>query len=181
MENKIPSQLEPWSDLEGKVVLVTGASAGLGREFCTDLAKAGCYIVAAARRADRLKSLCDEINEVSATTRAVAIELDVTAGRNTIEAAAQKAWSVFGRIDVLINNAGIRGTSLHLQMIMQVSVIIFLRFVRRLLSRNNLFIQIFRTLTFKIKSVKRRYVTYFFYAPHTYRGNKKKQRGSLSV
>ncbi|KAK1365982.1 3-oxoacyl-[acyl-carrier-protein] reductase 3, chloroplastic [Heracleum sosnowskyi] len=109
MENKVSRQLQPWCDLEGKVVLVTGASAGLGRQFCTDLAKAGCYIVAAARRANRLSSLCDEINEIATTTQAVAMELDVTAGRNTIEGAAQKAWAVFGRIDVLINNAGIRG------------------------------------------------------------------------
>lgn len=109
MASTVSSQLEPWRDLGGKVVLVTGASAGLGREFCTDLAKAGCRIVAAARRADRLKSLCDEINQFATTPRAVALELDVTADRKTIEAAAQKAWAAFGRIDVLINNAGIRG------------------------------------------------------------------------
>ena len=92
------------------MVLVTGASAGLGREFCTDLAKAGCFIVAAARRAELLKSLCDEINGSSTITRAVGVELDVAAAGDIIEATARKAWNVFGRIDVLINNAGIRGT-----------------------------------------------------------------------
>lgn len=40
----------PWSRLEGRVVLVTGASSGLGREFCLDLARAGCLVVAARRR-----------------------------------------------------------------------------------------------------------------------------------
>ncbi|RWW43697.1 hypothetical protein BHE74_00050611, partial [Ensete ventricosum] len=53
--------------LKGKVVMVTGASSGIGREICLDLAAAGCKIVAAARRVDRLKSLCDEINGSSNT------------------------------------------------------------------------------------------------------------------
>ncbi|KAJ8420604.1 hypothetical protein Cgig2_001737 [Carnegiea gigantea] len=94
-------------DLEGKVVMVTGASAGLGLEFCLDLAKAGCRIIAAARRIDRLKTLCDEINAAGGV-RAVAVELDVTADGRAIDAAVQKAWEAFGRIDALVNNAGVR-------------------------------------------------------------------------
>ncbi|SPT20628.1 unnamed protein product [Triticum aestivum] len=88
----------PWSKLQGQVALVTGASSGLGREFCLDLARAGCRVVAAARRADRLRSLCDEINA-----------LDVAAGESSVEAAVRTAWDAFGRVDVLINNAGVRG------------------------------------------------------------------------
>ena len=105
----------PWSRLEGQVVLVTGASSGIGRDFCLDLARAGCRVVAAARRADRLRSLCDEINASAAAEapRAVAVELDVAAGGSVLEAAVQRAWDAFGRIDALINNAGIRGTSIH--------------------------------------------------------------------
>ena len=95
-------------DLEGKVVMVTGASAGLGLEFCLDLAKAGCRIIAAARRIDRLKTLCDEINAAGGV-RAVAFELDVTADGRVVDAAVQKAWEAFGRIDALVNNAGVRG------------------------------------------------------------------------
>lgn len=108
-------ELEPWSDLRGKVVMVTGASSGLGKEFSLDLARAGCKIIAAARRVDRLKILCDEINQpgftgaVSETVRAVAVELDVTANGPAIEAAVKKGWDAFGRIDCLINNAGIVG------------------------------------------------------------------------
>ncbi|PON45377.1 Short-chain dehydrogenase/reductase [Parasponia andersonii] len=109
--------LEPWLDLEGKVVMVTGASSGLGREFCLDLAKAGCRVVAAARRVDRLKSLCDEINSLASSTpssssslsvvegsgsvRAVGVELDVCADGATIEKSVQRAWEAFGRIDAL--------------------------------------------------------------------------------
>lgn len=111
-------QLEPWRDLDGKVVMVTGASSGLGREFCIDLAIAGCKVVAAARRIDRLKTLCEEINKMtlpgsasmdSASPRAVAIELDVTADGAAIGESVQKAWDAFGRIDSLVNNAGVRG------------------------------------------------------------------------
>ncbi|XP_027768090.1 uncharacterized protein LOC107001606 [Solanum pennellii] len=111
--NNVANHLEPWLQLEGKVVFVTGASAGLGREFCLDLARSGCRVVAGARRADRLKSLCDEINTMSSSNshlvRAMAIELDVTADGTTIEASVKKAWDAFGHIDALINNAGVRG------------------------------------------------------------------------
>ncbi|KAJ8770403.1 hypothetical protein K2173_015017 [Erythroxylum novogranatense] len=120
-ESESSSQLEPWCDLHGKVVFVTGASSGLGREFCIDLAKAGCRIVAAARRVDRLISLCNEINQLGSLSssspegevgdkRAFAVELDVSANGPTVDNSVQKAWDVFGRIDALINNAGVRGS-----------------------------------------------------------------------
>ncbi|CAI9287620.1 unnamed protein product [Lactuca saligna] len=113
-------ELEPWRDLRGTIVLVTGASSGIGWEFCIDLAKAGCRIIAAARRTDRLKALCDAINNLNIAgthrsqgrdndVQAVAVELDVSADGPTIKASVLKAWDAFGRIDALINNAGIRG------------------------------------------------------------------------
>ncbi|KAL7092970.1 hypothetical protein ACP275_11G014200 [Erythranthe tilingii] len=110
--------LEPWSLLEGKTVMVTGASSGLGFQFCLDLAKAGCRIVAAARRIEKLESLCQQINNnkmeysdaVNGGARlAVAVELDVTADPAAVEASVRKAWDAFGHIDTLINNAGFRG------------------------------------------------------------------------
>lgn len=110
----LDNQLEPWSKLEGKIVMVTGASSGLGLEFCLDLAKAGCRIVAAARRVDRLESLCQQINQMATAAgggsrQAIAVQLDVTADGKAIEASVQKAWDEFGCIDALINNAGVRG------------------------------------------------------------------------
>ncbi|XP_063943068.1 uncharacterized protein LOC108206854 isoform X4 [Daucus carota subsp. sativus] len=114
--------MEPWSNLDGKVVMVTGASSGLGRELCIDLANAGCKVVAAARRMDRLKSLCEEINQFvdaselayaprpgSIRYRAAAVELDVAGDSEAVRLAVEKAWKCFGRIDTLINNAGVRG------------------------------------------------------------------------
>ncbi|KAL0346151.1 UNVERIFIED_CONTAM: Cyclopentanol dehydrogenase [Sesamum radiatum] len=113
--SQVASELEPWLRLDNKVVMVTGASSGLGRDFCLDLAKAGCRVIAAARRIDRLRSLCDEINSrigdgpSQDQPRAVALELDISASAASIEASVQKAWAAFGRIDALINNAGVRG------------------------------------------------------------------------
>ncbi|CAK9321653.1 unnamed protein product [Citrullus colocynthis] len=110
--------LEPWNDLQGKVVMVTGASSGLGREFCLDLAAAGCRIVAAARRTDRRESLCEEINRLElggssssierGSRRAVAVELDISGDGKSIEKSVRKAWDSFGFIDALVNNAGLR-------------------------------------------------------------------------
>ncbi|VVA99722.1 unnamed protein product [Arabis nemorensis] len=109
-KNQVLKQLEPWSELKDKVVLVTGASSGIGREICLNLGKAGCKIIAAARRVDRLNSLCSEINSFGSTEiRAAALELDVTSDAATIQNAVKEAWEIFGKIDVLINNAGIRG------------------------------------------------------------------------
>ncbi|KAD3068330.1 hypothetical protein R6Q59_017716 [Mikania micrantha] len=122
----VSTRLEPWHDLTGKVVMVTGASSGLGRDFCLDLAKTGCRIVAAARRIDRLMTLCDEINRIGRNTsdatsvdgdfndnvRAVAVELDVSGTGPTIQGSVKKAWEAFGRVDGLINNAGVRGNVL---------------------------------------------------------------------
>ncbi|KAG5578978.1 hypothetical protein H5410_049605 [Solanum commersonii] len=104
-----------WQDgLNRKVVMVTGASSGIGRELSINLAKAGCKIIVSARRVDKLKSLCNHINSSSKSEgpalNAIAVELDVTANGGNIEAAVQIAWDAFGRIDALVNNAGVRGS-----------------------------------------------------------------------
>ncbi|KAH0723318.1 hypothetical protein KY289_006362 [Solanum tuberosum] len=90
-----------------------GCVGGARPRLLPCLARSGCRVVAGARRGDRLKSLCDEINTMASSNshlvRAMAIELDVTADGTTIEASIKKAWDAFGHIDALINNAGVRG------------------------------------------------------------------------
>jgi NAD(P)-dependent dehydrogenase (short-subunit alcohol dehydrogenase family) len=91
--------------LTDKVVLVTGASSGLGRHFATALASHGASVVAAARRASLLDSLVNEIRASGGT--AASLVLDVTAAAEEIASAVTTAWECFGRIDVLINNSGV--------------------------------------------------------------------------
>ena len=90
--------------LDGKVAVVTGASSGLGVAFARGLAEAGADVVLGARRADRL---ADTVKLVEATgRRAVAVATDV-ADPEDCTALAQAAIDEFGRLDVLVNNAGI--------------------------------------------------------------------------
>ncbi len=87
-----------------KIVLVTGASSGIGEATARELAKAGAVVVIGARRTDRLETLAKEITEAGGTARALA--LDVTS-LSDFETFAKAALDEFGRIDVLVNNAGI--------------------------------------------------------------------------
>ncbi|RWH72924.1 SDR family oxidoreductase [Mesorhizobium sp.] len=91
-------------NVSGKVVLITGASSGIGEEAARVLARAGATVVLGARRTERLRSICDEISAAGSVARACS--LDVT-DRKDVAAFAQQALSEFGRIDVLVNNAGI--------------------------------------------------------------------------
>jgi NAD(P)-dependent dehydrogenase (short-subunit alcohol dehydrogenase family) len=86
--------------LDGRVAVVTGASSGLGERFARTLAAAGAHVVAAARRRDRLAALADEVPGL------VAVPTDVTA-HDDCESLVQGTLERFGRIDVLVNNAGI--------------------------------------------------------------------------
>jgi NAD(P)-dependent dehydrogenase (short-subunit alcohol dehydrogenase family) len=89
--------------LEGRTVLVTGASSGMGQHFVKVLAEAGARVVCAARRKEAVEEAAQSIR--SAGGQAVAVELDIGSTASVTQAfdAAEKA---FGTIDVLINNAG---------------------------------------------------------------------------
>ncbi len=86
-------------DIEGAVVLVTGASSGIGAATARAASHAGARVVLAARREERIRQLADELGE------AVPVACDVT-DPGQVEAAVRAATDAFGRIDVLVNNAG---------------------------------------------------------------------------
>jgi 3-oxoacyl-[acyl-carrier protein] reductase len=87
-----------------EVVLVTGASQGLGRHFARLLASHGAAVVLAARQTDKLESLAREIT--GGGGRAAAVRMDVTNGAS-IAAAFNAAEAALGPVSVLINNAGV--------------------------------------------------------------------------
>jgi len=91
-------------NLDGKVVLITGASSGIGEATARTLAEAGATVVLGARRTERLEKLVREIE--AAGGKALAKALDVT-DQAEVAAFAAEARSRFGRIDVIINNAGV--------------------------------------------------------------------------
>jgi NADP-dependent 3-hydroxy acid dehydrogenase YdfG len=92
------------NNIEGKVLVITGASSGLGEATARLLSAQGASVVLGARRVDRLQSLADELT--GSGGKALAVATDVThceQVKRLVDAAVQ----TFGRIDVMINNAGI--------------------------------------------------------------------------
>jgi NADP-dependent 3-hydroxy acid dehydrogenase YdfG len=89
--------------IDGKVVIVTGASSGIGESTAREFARAGAITVLAARRVQRLKQLENEIEEMGG--RALAVPTDLT-NLDQIKNLVQTTLSTFGRIDVLANIAG---------------------------------------------------------------------------
>ena len=92
------------SEIQNKVVIITGASSGLGEATAKRLAASGAKLMLAARREDRLKELVAAIAQTGGT--ATYLVTDVV-DRAQVEALAKQTLSTYGRIDVLINNAGL--------------------------------------------------------------------------
>jgi NADP-dependent 3-hydroxy acid dehydrogenase YdfG len=89
------------NDISNRVVLISGASSGIGEATARELAAAGAKVMIGARRTARLEALAAELGDNVAWTR-----LDVTE-RESFAAFAAAAEERFGRIDVLVNNAGV--------------------------------------------------------------------------
>jgi NADP-dependent 3-hydroxy acid dehydrogenase YdfG len=90
--------------IENKVILITGGSTGLGAETARFLASRGAKVAVAARRKTKLDEVVSDINANGGTARAY--ELDVT-NKAQVEATVAAVVADFGKIDVLINNAGL--------------------------------------------------------------------------
>jgi len=93
-------------DLQGAVVVVTGASSGFGERASLRFARAGSSVVIAARRLERLEALADRI--VARGGTALPVRCDVTE-LEELEALRDQVAESFGRCDVVVNNAGIPG------------------------------------------------------------------------
>src|SRR6201999_1258789 len=90
--------------INGKVALITGASAGIGQACARALAQEGARLVLTARRQERLNELQKEAEKLGTSTITV---LGDAREERTAQKAAEAAIQAFGRIDILINNAGV--------------------------------------------------------------------------
>ncbi len=97
------------NNIANKIVLITGASSGIGAATARELAAAGAKVVIGARRTDRLDALSEDIRAAGGTV--LARSLDVT-DRADMQAFVDAAVAEFGRVDVLVNNAGVMPLSL---------------------------------------------------------------------
>jgi 3-oxoacyl-[acyl-carrier protein] reductase len=101
------------ADLTGRVALVTGASQGIGRASALELARAGATVALAARNEAKLAEVAAEI--VAAGGQAAAFALDV-ASEESIKNGAKAVVDRFGKVEILVNNAGITRDDLMMRM-----------------------------------------------------------------
>ena len=99
--------------LENQVALVTGASRGLGRAIATELAAHGASIAAVARSEEALQDTLAAIRNAGGTAEAFPVDV---ADSDAVDAMVEKAVARFGRIDMLVNNAGVTRDGLLMRM-----------------------------------------------------------------
>ncbi|PVX59488.1 SDR family oxidoreductase [Paraburkholderia unamae] len=95
------------SGIQNKVVVITGASSGLGAETARHLAKAGAHVVLGARRIERLETLARELR-----LNPEAIQKTDVTDRSQVKSLVERAVTLHGRVDVLLNNAGLMPSSM---------------------------------------------------------------------
>ena len=96
------------TDFNGKTVIITGGSKGIGKELVYTLAKTGAQVVACARNIDKLIEICNDLT--SQGFKAYPLKLDLE-DEDSIKGAVKKTVSLFGGVDILINNAGVQKLS----------------------------------------------------------------------
>jgi NADP-dependent 3-hydroxy acid dehydrogenase YdfG len=92
-------------NITGKIIVITGASSGLGETTARHLASKGANVVLGARREDKLEQIATEINSTG-KGKAIYLKTDVTK-KDEVQALVDKAVQEFGKLDVIINNAGL--------------------------------------------------------------------------
>lgn len=92
-------------DIKGKVVIVTGASSGIGEAAAREFGRQGARVVLAARRVERLETLAQEIESMNTAAATLVVQADLTKLED-IKELISKTIEKFGRVDVLVNNAG---------------------------------------------------------------------------
>ena len=101
------------STLKGRIALVTGASQGIGRACALELARHGASVALAARNVDKLAEVAAEIAAAGGTAHAFALDV---ASEESIKACAKSVTEHFGKVEILVNNAGITRDILALRM-----------------------------------------------------------------
>jgi NAD(P)-dependent dehydrogenase (short-subunit alcohol dehydrogenase family) len=98
-----PVNVKKLFDLSGRVAIVTGGSIGLGRQMAEGLAEMGANLVLCARKKERCEKAAEELKQLGVKTLPLGCDVKDPA---SIQAVAEDTFKQFGRIDILINNAG---------------------------------------------------------------------------
>lgn len=100
-----------------KIIWVTGASSGIGRAICLQLASYGSHLIVSARNRDALQELALELRARGAASVHI-VPVDLSEGASAVSDAVHAAYVAHGRLDVLVNNAGIgtRAAAMHLDL-----------------------------------------------------------------
>nr|WP_319643900.1 SDR family oxidoreductase [Dickeya dianthicola] len=95
-------------NISGKVIVITGASSGIGEAAARLLSSEGAWLVLGARRLDKLEEISQDL--INSGGKVEVFKTDVSQ-RQDVDALVNKAMTIFGRVDVLINNAGVMPNS----------------------------------------------------------------------